>query len=453
MLSLRTLSDKATAMASDGVETVDVVISGCGMAGLATAAALGQSTYLSNHKVVLIDGQPKLPPTPKASEPFQNRVVALRPSATDFLDSIGAWEMIKGVRAKEWTNMKVWDSLSPSSIDFDTELVSRPYLGHIVENALVQGGLMNVLEKQGRVEVCLGTRVLAIEKPASADDLMTVKLDKGRTLKTRLLIGADGTKSLVRKSLGIKSIAWEYHHTGIVATMHIDPLSLSPNDQNNQTAWQRFLPSGTVAVLPLSSKVSSLVWSTYPKIAEELMSLSDDDFVEALNTALSAQPDDSLPFAYGPMTNAAHRPGIMPPAPPPTVLSLEANSRTTFPFGFSNCRNYYAQRTALVADAAHRTHPLAGQGINMGLADAEDLANRIIHEAYCGLDIGSQTMLEGYSQSRQRGNWPLMAGMDSLNRLYATDFSPIVWLRSMGLKATNSMPFVKRQLLKAGMGY
>eukprot|EP00124_Ichthyophonus_hoferi_P004496 Ihof_evm2s504 gene=Ihof_evmTU2s504 len=428
---------QASTKASPTPEHVDVVVCGSGLVGSAVACALGGSSYMANHRIVMLDGMPNPPELPTKQTPISNRVVALRAASVNFLKSLKAWEIIEGVRARPYQHMQVWDACADSGIDFDAKAVGRDNLGYLVENKLIQASLQRVINEQGKVEASWGVRIASVEKAKGPGDLITVTLQNGRVLKTRLLIGADGANSFVRKSMGIDTIGWDYQQSGVVGTLELEPSSLSPN--GNTTAWQRFIPTGPVAILPMTDTVSSLVWSTSPALAKMLVELPAEEFVSALNTALTAEPSKSFPFAEGPTTGTYHRNGLKPPRMPPTIKSVMEKSRASFPLGLSHSKQYVSERLALIGDAAHRMHPLAGQGVNSGFGDAEDLSKRVIHDAFCGLELGSKTTLLAYETARQRANTPMMIATDTIKRLYTTDFPPIVLLRSLGMNATNSL--------------
>ncbi|XP_063500360.1 ubiquinone biosynthesis monooxygenase COQ6, mitochondrial isoform X4 [Symphalangus syndactylus] len=262
----------------------------------------------------------------------------------------------------------------------------------------------------------------------------------------RMQIGADGHNSGVRQAAGIQNVSWNYDQSAVVATLH-----LSEATENN-VAWQRFLPSGPIALLPLSDTLSSLVWSTSHEHAAELVSMDEEKFVDAVNSAFWSDADhtDFIDTAGAMLQYAV---GLLKPTKvsarqlPPSVARVDAKSRVLFPLGLGHAAEYVRPRVALIGDAAHRVHPLAGQGVNMGFGDISSLAHHLSTAAFNGKDLGSMSHLTGYETERQRHNTALLAATDLLKRLYSTSASPLVLLRTWGLQATNAASPLKEQIM------
>ncbi|NP_001412191.1 ubiquinone biosynthesis monooxygenase COQ6, mitochondrial isoform i [Homo sapiens] len=262
----------------------------------------------------------------------------------------------------------------------------------------------------------------------------------------RMQIGADGHNSGVRQAVGIQNVSWNYDQSAVVATLH-----LSEATENN-VAWQRFLPSGPIALLPLSDTLSSLVWSTSHEHAAELVSMDEEKFVDAVNSAFWSDADhtDFIDTAGAMLQYAV---SLLKPTKvsarqlPPSVARVDAKSRVLFPLGLGHAAEYVRPRVALIGDAAHRVHPLAGQGVNMGFGDISSLAHHLSTAAFNGKDLGSVSHLTGYETERQRHNTALLAATDLLKRLYSTSASPLVLLRTWGLQATNAVSPLKEQIM------
>uniref|UniRef100_A0A8D0C1C6 Ubiquinone biosynthesis monooxygenase COQ6, mitochondrial n=1 Tax=Salvator merianae TaxID=96440 RepID=A0A8D0C1C6_SALMN len=427
----------------------DVVVSGGGMVGTAMAAALGHDVHFCDKKILLLEARPKktyneLPVN------YSNRVSAITPGSATLLSSFGAWDHICKMRIKPFRRMQIWDACSEAMIIFDKDNLED--MGYIVENNVIMAALTKQLDAvSDRVEVLYRSRAVGYTWPLhyqTSDSSPWVQIDlaDGRKLQTKLLIGADGQNSIVRKAAGIQSIQFQYDQSAVVATLH-----LSEATENN-VAWQRFLPSGPIALLPLSDTLSSLVWSTSHEHALQLQSMDEESFVDSINSAFwsNAHHSDFIDTAGSIFRSAVSV--LMPSGTsarqlPPSVAKVDPKSRAVFPLGLGHATEYVQHRVALIGDAAHRVHPLAGQGVNMGFGDIACLAHHLSTAAFDGRDLGSLKHLLQYEGERQRHNLSLMAAVDLLKRLYSTSLAPFVLLRTCGLQATNAVPPVKEQIM------
>ncbi|KAJ2953217.1 hypothetical protein O0L34_g794 [Tuta absoluta] len=242
--------------------------------------------------------------------------------------------------------------------------------------------------------------------------------------------------------MGAQYLSWNYDQMGVVATLHL------AEETHNTTAWQRFLPTGPVALLPLDSTRSSLVWSTTLDHAKDLLRLPEEQFVDALNDALWKQypRSSSVDACMSWLSSALKKVGLPDGAQrqlPPSIMGIAAGSRAAFPLGFGHSTRYVAHGVALVGDAAHRVHPLAGQGVNLGFGDVKDLTELLANALYSGLDTSHHSWLEKYESVRQRHNVPTQLAVDALHRLYTVDSPPLVLARSLGLQLTNALQPLK----------
>ncbi|KAJ8723973.1 hypothetical protein PYW07_007953 [Mythimna separata] len=261
-----------------------------------------------------------------------------------------------------------------------------------------------------------------------------------------ILIGADGANSAVRNAMGVQYLSWSYEQMGVVATLEL------AEESENTTAWQRWLPTGPIAILPLDARRSSLVWSTWQDNAKQLLKLPEDQFVDALNDALWKQyPRNSGVEAVTSWTSSWLRRAGLPDGAalqlPPSIRGVVPASRAAFPLGFGHSTRYVAPGVALVGDAAHRVHPLAGQGVNLGFGDVKDLTNFLSEAMYSGLDITHPDWLQKYESTRQRHNVPTQLMIEMLHRLYTVDLMPVVLARSVGLQITNALQPLKKMIL------
>ncbi|XP_059209168.1 ubiquinone biosynthesis monooxygenase COQ6, mitochondrial [Centropristis striata] len=431
-------------------EVYDVIISGGGMVGSAMACSLGMDPNLVGKKILLLEaGNMKV--MDKVPDTYSTRVSSISPGSATLLSGIGAWEHITKMRCKPYKRMQVWDACSDALITFDKENLEEE-MAYIVENDIVVAALTKQLDSlSDNVQVKYRSKVVKYEWPmphqaAESIPWVTVTLANGETVQTKLLIGADGPNSMVRRGLGIATVKWNYDQSAVVAVLH-----LSEPTENN-VAWQRFLPTGPIAMLPLSDTQSSLVWSASHRMAEELMELDEESFVDAVNSAFWSNENQSeLIETAGSLFRGALS-AIMPSAGsprqlPPSVAGIGPKTRVMFPLGIGHASEYIRHRVALIGDAAHRVHPLAGQGANLGFGDVACLTRVLSQAAFDGKDLGAMQHLLEYETERQRKNLPMMAAIDLMKHLYSTNAAPVVLLRTFGLQATNMLPTLKEQIM------
>ncbi|KAM9356332.1 ubiquinone biosynthesis monooxygenase COQ6, mitochondrial [Pholidichthys leucotaenia] len=435
---------------SDRTEVYDVIISGGGMVGSAMACCLGMDPNLVSKKILLLEaGNKKV--MDKVPNTYSTRVTSISPGSATLLSGVGAWEHITKMRCKPYKKMQVWDACSDALITFDKENLEDE-MAYIVENDVVVAALTKQLDTlSDDVKVKYRSKVVKYTWPMphqTPDPIpwVQVTLANGETLQTKLLIGADGPNSMVRRELGIPTIKWNYNQSAVVAVLH-----LSEPTENN-VAWQRFLPTGPIAMLPLSDTESSLVWSTSHEHAELLLELDEESFVDAINSAFWSNENHSeLIETAGSLFRGALS-AVMPSAGsprqlPPSVAGIGPKSRVMFPLGMGHASEYIRHRVALIGDAAHRVHPLAGQGANLGFGDVACLTQILSQAAFNGKDLGAMQHLLEYETERQRHNLPMMTAIDLMKRLYSTNAAPAVLLRTFGLQATNMLPALKEQIM------
>uniref|UniRef100_A0A8C5BYF2 Ubiquinone biosynthesis monooxygenase COQ6, mitochondrial n=1 Tax=Gadus morhua TaxID=8049 RepID=A0A8C5BYF2_GADMO len=391
----------------DKDEVYDVVISGGGMVGSAMACSLGMQPNLEGRKILLLEaGNKKV--MDRVPDTYSTRVSSISPGSATLLNSTGP-----NIRIELWNRR---DNCLP-------DIVKVKYRSRVVQYTWP-----TPYQSDGGVP------------------WVQVTLASGETLSTRLLIGADGPNSMVRRDSGIPTVRWNYDQSAVVAVLH-----LSEPTENN-VAWQRFLPTGPIAMLPLSDTQSSLVWSTSHRQAEDLLALDDESFVDAVNSAFWSNENQSelVETAGSLFRNALS--ALMPSAGsprqlPPSVAGIGPKSRLSFPLGVGHAAEYIRHRVALIGDAAHRVHPLAGQGANLGFGDVALLSQVLGSAAFDGKDLGAMQHLLEYETERQRHNLPMMAAIDLMKRLYSTNAAPAVLLRTFGLQATNMLPPLKEQII------
>ncbi|XP_048455986.1 ubiquinone biosynthesis monooxygenase COQ6, mitochondrial [Rhincodon typus] len=383
-------------------------------------------------------------------ELYSNRVSALTPGSAAFLSRLGAWDHICNMRYKPFKRMQVWDECSDAMITFDKANLLED-MGFIVENDVLLSALSKQLTAADRVHVLYRSKAVNYTwpEPCLSPDMnpwVQIELADGNKLQASVLIGADGPNSVVRQSAGIQTMQWKYDQSAVVATLRL----AEPTDNN--VAWQRFLVTGPIAMLPLSDDLSSLVWSTSHQHASDLLSMDEETFVDAINSAFWSNENHTEFIDTASSILKTALTFLMPSGTsvrqlPPSVAHIDPKSRAIFPLGLGHATKYVGPRVALIGDAAHRVHPLAGQGVNLGFGDVASLSQHLSEAAYNGEDLGSTNHLNAFETERQRHNLPVMAAIDLLKRLYSTKSIPLVLLRSLGLQATNAFVPIKEQIM------
>jgi 2-octaprenylphenol hydroxylase len=392
-----------------------VVIVGAGIAGLTVAALLAQSGAGERLKITLLDAQQR--PSRPTGEDVALRVSAIATGSAHLLQEIGAWSFLDAGRITPYDGMRVWDESSTAesgdALFFDAAEFAVPQLGFIVENVHLQAALLDVLQRES-VELLFDSPIAALQRQESGE---LVRLDDGRTLHADLVIGADGVRSLVRESAGIESTQWAYGQSAFVT-------HLRPEKAHCNTAWQRFLSKGPLGMLPLYDGRISVVWSTTDEQAEWAMQATD----EALGNALAAASD----YVLGNLT--------------------VAGPRAAFPLQAKHAKDYVKAGIALIGDAAHAVHPLAGQGANLGLQDAACLADVVAKAIQNGEYPGDRPVLRRFERSRKGANATMLHFMTGLNRLFATDSALLKELRTTGMRLFNQSGPVREHVVSVALG-
>lgn len=367
--------------------------------------------------------------------------------------------------------MQVWDGVTDARISFDWDSArsslsprnpAQPTtIAYMIENVNTTTMLLSRLEELGGVDLFTSTKVDSIKLGADTEkmDLSSwpvLSLSNGRTLAARLLVGADGANSPVRTFAGIESRGFDYGRHGVVASLTLEGQGWGGSD--HKIAYQRFLPTGPIAMLPLPGNMSTLVWSTTPERAAKLKSLAPNDFVAMVNAGFRLSPTD-LEYLHTLSSGQAeeiewrekHTPANARSIPM-RVASVQAGTVAPFPLRMRHADTYTGERIALVGDAAHTIHPLAGQGLNQGQGDAAALVRTISHAVQTGQDIGSTLALESYNSKRYAENNAMLGVCDKLHRLYSVESGPIVGLRSLGLRAVDALGPLKGFFMNRAAG-
>ncbi|MGB5292610.1 MAG: UbiH/UbiF/VisC/COQ6 family ubiquinone biosynthesis hydroxylase [Lysobacterales bacterium] len=384
----------------------DIAIIGAGMVGATLASLLSRAGF----SVALVEAF-----QPQAFDPEAEvglRVSAISPGSSAVLEQAGAWKLINAQRTRPYRRMQVEDGVELDPLLFDAPVYNLERLGTIIENALLQWSVWQVVSTSGLVDVYCPD---AIESIGFSAQKNRVLLKSGNEISASLVVGADGAASRVRKALGVSQEHFAYNQHGLVAVA-------GKQKPNPGVAWQRFLTGGPLAFLPLVDGRSSIVWTLPSAEAERLMGLDTDAFITELDTASSGW-----------------------------LGRVEScGPRAAFPLSMRLSECYASKRTVLMGDAAHVVHPLAGQGVNLGFADAAALVEQLIATRLAGGDIGSASVLHNYDRQRRSESETMAFGMHALRSLFGIEsISPV---RRAGLAVVKRSWLIRDMFLQRAAG-
>jgi 2-octaprenylphenol hydroxylase len=420
----------------------DVIIVGGGMVGSALGCALGELGL----RVAVVEARP--PPATWPADSVDARTSALTRASENILRNLCVWDRMVALRVSAYREMHVWDEAGFGEIHFDSAEIGEPDLGHIVENRVIQKALWERLGEIETVERICPAQVAGLALGGEQPVLMLGVGDRGqgaaptgdtdssvgiaspvavaspvgappstRSLAAELVVAADGTQSALRAMAGLGTRGWAYDQHAVVATVR-------PARHHRDTAWQHFLPTGPIALLPIDDGRCSLVWSTAPAHAAALEAMPDEEFCRAVTGATQARLGDIL----------------------------DTGPRAVFPLRLQHAENYVEPGLALVGDAAHAIHPLAGQGVNLGLLDAATLADVLAQARLRGRPLGAMATLRRYERARKGANLAMMGAMDLFKRLFSNDNAALSVARNLGLKATDIATPVKHAIMRRALG-
>lgn len=389
----------------------DIVIVGAGMVGLALANRL--SRLESEPSIALLSAEA----ASVSNSEWDPRVVALSPSSRELLEACEAWQSIEQQRLCPYQRMYVWDGEGTAKVEFEAEHVHADALGYIVENRVVCAALESALYGQSRVKVIEGARVEQLDQESECSYLTCAD---GRQFSAQLVLAADGANSSLRALLDLPTREWDYQHTAIVTTIGLER-------RHEFCAWQRFSSDGPLAFLPLDTgegHTASIVWSLNTDRAEQVLALDDEAFASALEREIESR--------FGKLSVLDKRYGI--------------------PLRQRHAKRYVRPGFALLGDAAHTIHPLAGQGVNLGFYDVHCLSEEVARAGKRNIPLYDYSIVQRYERQRQVHNLAAMATMEGFKRLFASDSLILRSLRNEGMAFVDRSKLLKRSFANLAAG-
>ncbi len=407
------MSELSPATTTPVAREFDVVVLGAGMVGSLFALLLTRDPAARALRVAVIDAEQSS--LPAADAPFDLRVSAITRASEDLIARAGCGPALAAQRLCRFTDMEVWDADGTGRVHFSAGEVGESHLGLLVENRILQAVLCEQLWRQPTVTAYCPRRLHSLQRLRHG---WQVTLADGEVLSAPLVIGADGANSRVRDAAGLSVSTWDYEQKGLVCTV-------TTERSHRHTAWQRFLPDGPLAFLPLADEHQcSIVWTLPTSEAERLQALPAAEFAAELGRAFE------------------HRLGAI----------TATGARAAFPLLARHAEQYTREGVALIGDAAHSIHPLAGQGVNLGLLDAGVLADELLAVLKAGLPVDHARALSRYSRQRRGHNALLMHGMTGFERLFAARDSGLRVLRNSGMRLFDRSGLLKQWVMRTAIG-
>lgn len=417
------LGEKAQSNSASDSQSVhtdyDLIIVGAGLVGATLACAIAQTDAAQNLRIAVIEASSEVQNF--SGKNFDPRVVALTHASQKLLTDIGCWDDIVAQRVCAYREMKVWDGEGTAAIEFDCAEVQQSHLGHIVENSVVVNQLRERMAQQKNIFLIQPAAVAHVIPAQAEFPRVRVQLTSGDEITTTLLIAADGAQSKVRELAEFSTREWDYGQQAIITTVRTE-------QPHEFTAWQRFMRTGPLAFLPLQydgdAHSCSIVWSADDALAAELMAQDDEAFCNHLTAAFEARLG--------------------------RVISCD--KRYSIPLRQRHATTYIQPGIALVGDAAHNIHPLAGQGVNLGLQDVLVLAQEIERALGRGIPLADYSILRRYQRQRLAGNLGMMTAMEGFKRLFGSRSLSVNWLRNTGMRQLNSVAAIKKIIINSALG-
>ncbi|GAU29608.1 hypothetical protein TSUD_164560 [Trifolium subterraneum] len=433
----------------------DIAIVGGGMVGMSLACFLGGREGGGNASmpmtkqlsVAIIDSNPALGSglSIKKEDPPDPRVSTVTPASISFLKDAGAWTYVEQNRHAYFKKMQVWDYTGFGYARYDAKDVNKDFLGCVAENKVLHSALLSCVKDSDFKTTFYPSRLTSMTLNTNSISTVEENIPSKEPSSAK-----DGGKSRVRELAGFKTTGWNYSQNAIICTVE--------HTSDNHCAWQRFLPNGPIALLPMGDKFSNIVWTMSPAESNDRKSITEEMFLKDVNSALD--------YGYGPHpTSSSLGNGDMFSwlkmdatlsaneffEIPPKAIRL-ASERMVFPLSLRHANSYASKRVVLIGDAAHTIHPLAGQGVNLGFGDAFSLSKVIAEGIALGSDIGEVNLLRKYEAERKPANITMMAILDGFQKAYSIDFGPFNFLRAAAFNGANYISPLKRSIISYASG-
>jgi 2-octaprenyl-6-methoxyphenol hydroxylase len=388
-------------------QKIETIIIGAGLVGMVMACSLAKNGV----SVIVIESGDLKKINARESD---GRTSAISFGSSQIFNEIGIWQKLKE-HGGEILDIRVTDGASPLFLHYDHKLVGDNPMGHIIENYYIRSALFSQAAELPNLKIIDNTKYKSIDRDANK---VTITLENGEIITASLLIAADGKNSAIRQKAGIKTSNWSYNQCGIVCTV-------AHEKHHENIAVEKFLPAGPFAMLPMhGGHHSSLVWTETAALAPLFMKMNEAEFLE------------QIALRFGDHLG---------------VLQVKGG-RFSYPLSLMQASRYTDTRLALIGDAAHAIHPIAGQGFNLGIRDIPPLTKLILDAKNLGLDIGSDSILSEYAKTRSFDSITMLTITDLLNRMFSNDIFAIKHARRIGLAAVNKLPAVKKFFMKHAMG-
>lgn len=385
----------------------DVIIAGGGMVGAAFACSLAERDF----SIALLERRAPEVNWPAGS--YDIRVSAISRASQNIFSHLRAWPGMVQRRVTPYEQMRVWESAG-AQVHFHAADIGEPNLGHIIENRVIQAALWEQMQKPGNIEVLCPASISGLDLDEESPGVV---LNDGSRRTASLIVAADGARSSLRELAGISTGGWGYDQTALVCTVRAEA-------GNQSSCWQRFMPSGPLALLPMDDDLFSIVWSTSPEQAQELIEMPPETF----NDALTLASEERL-----------------------GKLELKGE-RGAFPLRLQHAKQYVKPGLALVGDAAHVIHPLAGQGVNLGLLDMAELVDVLTRARDKSYPLGALHTLRRYERARKGENIAMQGAMDLFKRVFGNNLPPLKIARNLGMGITERVLPVKNLLIRNALG-
>ncbi|XP_010696156.2 uncharacterized protein LOC104908709 [Beta vulgaris subsp. vulgaris] len=448
--------NKGGNQSANGIQQYDIAIVGGGLVGMALACSLASSAITRKLSVAIIDDNPALNSGGgiNKDEPPDPRVSTVTPAAISFLENIGAWKYVEQQRHAYFDKMQVWDYTGLGFTRYNARDVNKEVLGCVVENKVLHSSLLMCIQEKDFQKTVLPSRLasMALQSSISStkmdSQLAKLELADGSNVVAKLVVGADGGRSRVRELAGFRSTGRKYPQNAVICTVE--------HPMPNHCAWQRFLPAGPIALLPIGNNYSNIVWTMSPKESSDCKAITEDDFVNAVNRAMDygygphPQSNSSIDKIFSSFSSDLVSSNESFEVPPKVVRL--ASQRMVFPLSLVQTSTYAKRRVVLIGDAAHTVHPLAGQGVNLGFGDASVLSKVISEGTAVGIDIGQLSLLQRYEAERKAANFMMATILDGVQKAYSYDLGPLNAVRAAAFHGAQYISPLKKNIILYASG-